>query len=138
VDLVLELIVSVIVQFVVEVLGELLVDTALRGVASAMQSRLGRYVVAALLGELFGVWWGHHLSGHGTLPKLLWVSLVFAVAAFVLSLRARGSESPLRGAGWSRLLLPPWRWSRDRLIGLGILNLVLAQGIVIGFLGGHG
>jgi hypothetical protein len=31
------------------------------------------------------------------------------------------------------VLTPPWRWSRERLIGFAILNIALAAGIGITF-----
>ncbi len=132
-DIILELIVSAVVQFVVEILGELLLDTALHGVATALQSRIGRWTLATLLGGGFGLLWGDHLSGQASWPRLLWVSLAFAAAACLLTLRARPA-TPVAST-WRDLLLPPWRWSGERLLGLGVLNIALAAGIVIGFQG---
>ena len=133
-DFLVELIVGVIVQCVVEIVGELLIETALSGAASALESRIGRWTLATLLGGGFGVFWGHHLSGQASWPKLLWVSLGFAAVAFLVSMLAPPSA---KASTWRELVQPPWRWSADRLLGLGVLNIALAAGIVIGFRHGH-
>ena len=138
-DVVIEFVVQLLVQLVVEVIGQLLVETAFHGVASALRSRVGRYVLGALAGFGFGLAWGDHLSGHPTWPKLLWVSLGLAATAFVLAV-GRGSEAgrEMPTSPWAVVTTPPWHWSADRFFGFVVLNLALALGIAVGFSPGTG
>ena len=133
-DVLIELVIQLFVQVVVEVIGQLLVETAFRGVANALRSRIGRYALGALAGAGFGLVWGNHLSGQATWPKLLWVSLGLAATAFVLAI-GRGDEEAVETSTspWAEVTKPPWQWSGDRFYGFVVLNLALALGIALGF-----
>jgi hypothetical protein len=135
-DFLLELILQLLVQLVVEVLGELLLATAFRGAATALRSRVGRYVVGVVAGVACGWAWGQHLTGGATWPKLLWVSLALAGGATLLAISRRGHETIPDQEGnsiWAGALVPPWRWDSERLLGFVLLNLAIALGIGIGF-----
>lgn len=136
VDILLEFLIQLLVQLVVEVIGQLLIETAFHGVANVLRSRLGRYAVTILAGFGFGLVWGDHLSGNVSWPKLLWVSLGLAAAAFVAAI-ARAAypmdNSPSDDNTFRAALAPPWRWRTDRLAGLVILNLAVASGIALAF-----
>jgi hypothetical protein len=130
VDLLIEFVVSLVVQLLSDVLGELAVDGFLRGLAEALEHRVGRYAVFTVLGLAFGVVWGWHLSSRAQPPNLLWVSLGFAFAALMVRLLSTSVDRPfvLREA-----FEPPWRWSPQRLTGLVFLNLGLATGVLAGW-----
>ncbi len=127
----LELLVHAVVYLIVELVGEGLLQAGAHGAARVLRSRTGRYVVIGLTGLCVGLAWGWHLSGSSTWPRLLWVSLVFALAAGLLAVGRVGAPptSALDGPGWRQALVPPWLWSAERLVGFAILNLGLAVGI---------
>lgn len=129
-DLLIELVVSVVVQLVTDVLGELAVDGLLRGVAEALEHRVGRYAVFTALGLAFGLIWGWHLSSRVQPPHLLWVSLGFAFAALMVRLLSTGVDRPF---DVREAFAPPWRWGPQRLTGLVLLNLGLATGTLAGW-----
>ena len=132
VDFIVELLVQFIVQVVVEVVGQYLLSKALDRAATVLTTRIGRYVIGAVLALGFGIGWGEHLSSRAHWPKLLWVSLGLAVVAGFLARRRRSyGEHP--GLTWRTVFAPPWRWSRQRLIGFAVINLALALGIVVGY-----
>ena len=131
-DFIVEVLIQLFVQFVVEVIGDLLLGSAWHGVARTLTSRIGRYVVGAVVGLGFGLAWGHHLTGGAQWPKLLWVSIALGAAAFVLAVTRPRSAEP-SSFGWREVLDPPWRWSEDRLLGFALLNGCIALGILIAF-----
>jgi hypothetical protein len=129
VDFLVELLVQFVVQVVLELLGELLIEVGYHGTAKVLRNRITRNLLGMAAGLGVGLAWGQHLSGGAHWPKLLWVSLVLAVAAAVLAgRRPRG-----QGAGWEQPLSPPWRWTAERLFGFCLLNLALATGILLTF-----
>jgi len=133
VDFVVELLIQLIVQVVVEIVGQYLVGKALNRAASVLTTRIGRYVIGAVIALGFGIGWGQHLSGRAHWPKLLWVSLGLAVVAAVLASRRRAPGADHWMLTWRALIAPPWQWSRSRLIGFAVINVALALGIVIGY-----
>lgn len=131
-DFLLEALIQAIIEIVVQLLGLIAVEAALEGVAHALANRIGRLVIGTSVGLAFGVAWGTHLNGQSHWPRLLWVSLAFAVIAVVLAMGRDGAQQE-EMPGWRSLLVPPWRWSRDRLIGLVLINAGIAIGIVLSF-----
>lgn len=130
----LEFLIQIVAQILVELVGDLLLRNAFHGVANALRSTIGRYVVGALVGFGFGLGWGDHLSGQTTWPKLLWVSLALAGVALVLAVKTAGSPTEDdRTLTWHDVMSPPWRWSRDRLLGFVVINLAVAGGIGLTF-----
>ena len=137
-EILLEFVIQVVAQILVELVGDVLLGNAFRGVANVLRSTLGRYVTGALLGFGFGLAWGDHLSGQSTWPKLLWVSLALAGVAVVLAVNAAGrpaagDPTALAGDPWRDIVTPPWRWRPDRLVGFVVVNLAIAGGIGVAF-----
>lgn len=128
----MDFIVEVLFQFIFEVLGEFLFEAGFHSAALVLRSRVGRFVVASVVGLGAGSWWGARLSERGRIqePRTLWISLAFAAVAAA-------------GAGWrwrrgqpaaeASVVSPPWRWPAYRLVGFSILNAAVAAGIAIGF-----
>jgi hypothetical protein len=87
----LELLVQAVVYLIVELVGEGLLQAGAHGAARVLRSRTGRYVVIGLTGLGVGLTWGWYLSGSSTWPRLLWVSLVFALAAGLLAVGRVGA-----------------------------------------------
>ena len=129
------LLLELLVYLVVEVLGDLALEGGARGTIRFLRSRTGRFVTAGLVGLGFGLAWGTALSGGATWPRLLWVSLSLGAAALLLAAGRAGApaQHDTRSAPWRRALVPPWRWSAERLVGVAVLNGALALGIVLTF-----
>ena len=119
-------------QVVFEVVGEALFEAGYHGAARVFRSRIGRFLIASAAGFGAGYWWGVHLTELGRVqePRALWTSLALAAVAGVAALwrwkRARLSDD-------SSILAAPWRWPTHRFVGLTVLNLAIAAGIVLGF-----
>ncbi|MCU1690112.1 MAG: hypothetical protein JWN61_1899 [Pseudonocardiales bacterium] len=131
-ELVLELIVWLFVQVVVEIIGEFLWEGATR----TMRSRAGRLVVGVFVGFVGGLIWGIRYTDLPTYPKTLWVSLALAAAGIALAAGTRSSPSapPAPRHIWRDLAVPPWAWPADRLMGLALLNVAIAAGVLVGYL----
>ena len=127
----LELVVQAVVYLAVELAGEALVQGGAHGAPRVLRSRTGRHVALGLTGLAVGLAWGWHLSGSQSWPRLLWVSLVLALAAGLLAAGRAGAPPADRSyvLARRRLPVPPWLWSAERLVGFAILNLGLAVGI---------
>lgn len=104
--------------------------TGAYGAVRVLSSRTGRYVAAGLTGALGGLAWTRYVSGPSPVPRLPWVSLVLALAAVLLAAGRAGAPPPAAPVGgrWRRVLVPPWSWSAERLVGLAVL-LGLAAGV---------
>ena len=135
-DFVVELLIQLVWQIIGELVFDYLIRRLLRRVARitvrTSTRRVAQYTFSAVAGLAFGVAWGAHLAGTRHWPKLLWVSVALAVAAGVLARRRRHAESAHLRI-WRYLVLPPWRWSHDRLFGLAIINVAIAIGIELGY-----
>lgn len=122
-------------QFLIEFVGEWLLQQSFRGASRVARSRTGRLTVSALIGSAGGAAWGAHLRDGETWPRLLWVSLVLAAIALVLAVGRQGAESQPRGTGRGfravsrEVVLPPWRWGAERLVGFALINLGISVGI---------
>ncbi len=137
VDFVFEFLFQTVVQLVVEFVGEALIEGGFHGAARAARSSVARRIASALLGILAGFLWGQHLSGGAHWPKLLWVSLFLAGAAFSLAVSRRGGATQQARPTWRETFAPPWRWSTSRLVDFVVLNLALAVGVALGLAPGR-
>jgi hypothetical protein len=135
VDFVIELLVGLVVQFVSELIGELMMAAAVQGAAHAIHSRVGRYGLTAVFGLAIGAIWGFSLRDEHHVPRLLWVSLAFAGLAAILRIVDVPGREVSPGLGWRQALTVPWRWSKERLIGLMFLNVAMAAGVLLGYQG---
>lgn len=135
VDFVIELLIQLFVELILDGLGELLFKTPFRRVGRALGSNAARYTLGAIAGFGFGVFWGAHLSGNETWPKLLWVSLALAAVAGLAAVVRRSNPllSPPHRDVWRDVLVPPWEWQVERLVGFMVLNLAIAAGIATSF-----
>jgi hypothetical protein len=138
VDFVIEFVIQFIVQVLIDVLWDALLEGMLRGLAELLFRRVGRFVLSALFGFGCGWFWGHHLTGGSSWPKLLWVSLVLSGTALALAAGRAGATSERLPAGgrqfpWTALLAPPWRWSAERLLAFTTINAAIATGIAVSF-----
>jgi hypothetical protein len=137
VDFLLEWLIQAIIEIVVQILGQLAVEAAFEGIAHALASRIGRLAIGCGAGLIFGAFWGDHLNGHAHWPRLLWVSLALAVGAAALAI-GRHDEPEAVHSRWRSLFVPPWRWPSDRFVGLTLINIGVAVGIVTTFRPGGG
>lgn len=130
----MEIIVELIIQLFVEVIGELLFEAGLEGTGRALRSRVGRYVIAAILGLAAGLGWGAYVASNGltTTPRSVWVSLVLAALAALAALM-RSAHTEDEPAGLASVLTWPWRWPAHRFNGFAVINLAIAAGILAGF-----
>jgi hypothetical protein len=136
VDFIIELLVQLVIQIVFEVIIEGLCELAFKGAARVLRNKVAQAAVGALAGLGIGAAWGHHLSGSPAWPKLLWVSLMLAFAAVMLALVRAGRPAPAarhQTALLRDLLVAPWQWPGERLLGFALINLGLAAGIVLTF-----
>lgn len=122
--------IDLLLELVVQVVVELLLEGFFEGVGRVVERRVGRLVLSGLCGLGFGLAWGAYLDGRAAYPRLLWVSLALAAVAALLAVVHPGTAVE---SGWRAVLVPPWRWSRERLVNLVVLNLALAGGIVLTF-----
>lgn len=140
----MDFLLELVFQVVFEILGELLMEIGFKASARVLRSKLGRGAVSLVVGFVFGVWWGAHLTdqGHAHRPRLLWVSLAVAVAAGIGGLwqlrRADVDDqagAPGHQVGVERVIvfLVPWRWPAYRLFAFALLNAAIAAGIVTGW-----
>ena len=128
------------VDFLAELLAQMLAQIAVEGLltlgfkggSAVLGSRMGRYIVAAVIGFFGGLWWGHHATatGLGHEPRSLWVSVMLGGFALVAAMLAESREEPSM-TGWRRTL--PWTWTRDRWYAFVLLNAAIGGGIVLGF-----
>jgi hypothetical protein len=137
VDFLLEWLIQAIIEIVAQILGQLAVEAAFEGIAHVLASRIGRLVIGCVAGLAFGAFWGDHLDGHAHWPRLLWVSLTLAVGAAALAIGRLDAPETV-ASRWRSLLVPPWRWPRDRLVGLVLINIGVAVGIAATFRPGVG
>ncbi len=127
--------IELLIQVLVEFVGEWLLQQSFRGARRVVHSRTGRLNVSAFIGCVAGAAWGAYLRDAATWPKLLWVSLALAAVALVLAAGRQGADfqGRRRGSGVlavsREVLLPPWRWGAERLVGFAFINLGIAVGI---------
>jgi hypothetical protein len=136
VDVIFEWLIQVVLEVVGWLLAEVAFDAVSSELATALTRRLGRWVLGAIAGLGFGIFWGHHLSGQASYPRLLWVSLALGGFAALFAVGASNPDEGERvaaGRRWRELLAPPWEWHRDRFLGLVFINAGLALGITVTF-----
>ena len=133
----MDFLIELILQFIGQIVVEVIFEAVQPRLARAFRTRLGRYALAALVGGGFGLGWGWHLTNQPHPPKLLWVSILLAVAATVLAQGKRGTDdgsaSVATQTPWRVVLTPPTRWSSDRWIDFVVLNLAMTAGILGGY-----
>jgi len=128
----MEALFELLFQVVFEVFGEFLFERGYHGAARVFRSRVGRIAVACVAGFGAGLWWGVNLTENGRVqqPRALWTSLALAGIAALCALWRGRPEATYDN---DSIFAPPWRWPAHRFVGLAVLNLAIAAGIVVGF-----